>query len=206
LTATDQERLVEFLKDWGELGDTLAYEGGERRGYTTVPAAAGTPGVLLGDVPTASEVLASGVGRYFSFEFGFDQAMLMFQPVGGMDQIPKASPGRSRATHPYRSGRLENHRQGSGVSVTYTQGGRTKVIEADYCVGAPPAEHPRQDPAQPRRRRTDRAGGDHPVVRREDRPGVQVPLVGTGSPDLRRYHRDRPGRHPHLAPFVRLPR
>ncbi|WP_405885502.1 flavin monoamine oxidase family protein [Streptomyces sp. NBC_01384] len=44
LTATDQEKLVELLKDWGELGDTLAYEGGERRGYTTVPAAAGTPG------------------------------------------------------------------------------------------------------------------------------------------------------------------
>ncbi len=42
LTATDQERLVEFLKDWGELGDKLTYEGGERRGYTTVPAAAGT--------------------------------------------------------------------------------------------------------------------------------------------------------------------
>lgn len=43
LTATDQEKLVEFLKDFGELGDKLTYEGGERRGYTTVPAAAGTP-------------------------------------------------------------------------------------------------------------------------------------------------------------------
>jgi monoamine oxidase len=27
---------------------------------------------------------------------------------------------------------------GHGVSVTYTQGGRTQVVEADYCVAAPP--------------------------------------------------------------------
>ncbi|SED24111.1 monoamine oxidase [Streptomyces sp. 3213] len=139
LTTSDQERLVEFLKDWGELGDTLKYTGGERRGYTTVPAAAGTPGVLLGDVPTASEVLASGVGRYFSFEFGFDQAMLMFQPVGGMDQIPKALT-RAIGAHRIRTGAVVSKitDKGSGVSVTYTQGGRTRVVEADYCVGALP--------------------------------------------------------------------
>lgn len=139
LTATDQERLVEFLKDWGELGDKLTYEGGERRGYTTVPAAAGTSGVLLGDVPSASDVLASGVGRYFSFEFGFDQAMLMFQPVGGMDQIPRALT-RAIGEHHIRTGAVVSQitDKGSGVSVTYTQSGRTKVIDADYCVGALP--------------------------------------------------------------------
>lgn len=139
LTATDQERLVEFLKDWGELGDKLTYEGGERRGYTTVPAAAGTSGVLLGDVPSASDVLASGVGRYFSFEFGFDQAMLMFQPVGGMDQIPRVLT-RAIGEHRIRTGAVVSKitDKGSGVSVTYTQSGRTKVIDADYCVGALP--------------------------------------------------------------------
>ncbi|MEU6142264.1 FAD-dependent oxidoreductase [Streptomyces sp. NPDC047081] len=139
LTADDQERLIALLEDWGELGDKLTYEGGERRGYTTVPAAAGTPGVLLGDVPSASEVFASGVGRYFSFEFGFDQAMLMFQPVGGMDQIPKAltrAIGARRIHTAAVVSRITD--KGSGVSVTYTQGGRTKVIDADYCVAALP--------------------------------------------------------------------
>jgi monoamine oxidase len=139
LTATDQERLIEFLKDWGELGDKLTYEGGERRGYSVVPAAAGTPGVPLGDIPTASEVFAGGVGRYFSFEFGFDQAMLMFQPVGGMDRIPHALT-RAIGAQRIRTGaivsKITDH--GNGVSVTYTQGGRTKVIEADYCIAALP--------------------------------------------------------------------
>ncbi|MFE6484945.1 flavin monoamine oxidase family protein [Streptomyces sp. NPDC057757] len=139
LTATDQERLVEFLKDFGELGDTLAYEGGERRGYTTVPGAAGTPGVILGDVPSASEVFASGVGRYFSFEFGFDQAMLMFQPVGGMDRIPRALT-KAIGAHRIRTGAAVSRitDKGSGVTVAYTQGGRTRSLDADYCIGALP--------------------------------------------------------------------
>jgi len=139
LTSDDQEKLVDFLKDWGALGDKLTYEGGERRGYTTVPAAAGTPGVLLGDVPSASDVFASGVGRYFSFEFGFDQAMLMFQPVGGMDQIPKALT-KAVGAHRIRTGAVVKKISdtGRGVSVTYAQGGRTKVVEADYCVAALP--------------------------------------------------------------------
>jgi len=134
LTAIDQEKLVEFLKDFGELGDKLTYEGGERRGYTTVPAAAGTPGVLLGDVPSASEVFATGVGRYFSFEFGFDQAMLMFQPVGGVDQIPRALT-KAIGAHRIRAGAAVSKitDKGTGVTVTYTQGGRTKSIDADYC-------------------------------------------------------------------------
>ncbi|KPI08557.1 L-amino-acid oxidase [Actinobacteria bacterium OK074] len=139
LTATDQDRLVAFLKDWGELDDSLGYAGGERRGYSTVPAAAGTPGVLLGDVPAVSEVFASGVGLYFSFEFGFDQAMLMFQPVGGMDRIPHALT-RAVGAHRIHTGALVTKvtDKGDGVSVIYTQGGRTKAVEADYVIAAMP--------------------------------------------------------------------
>nr|WP_037767580.1 flavin monoamine oxidase family protein [Streptomyces sp. 142MFCol3.1] len=139
LTAADQEKLVEFLKDFGELGDKLTYAGGERRGYTTVPAAAGTPGVLLDGLPSASEVFASGVGRYFSFEFGFDQAMLMFQPVGGMDRIPRALTAAIGARR-IRTGAVVSRitDKGGGVTVTYTQGGRTRSIDADYCIGALP--------------------------------------------------------------------
>jgi monoamine oxidase len=139
LTTADQERLVEFLKDFGELGDKLGYEGGSRRGYTTVPAAAGTPGVFLGDVPSASDVFATGVGRYFSFEFEFDQAMLMFQPVGGMDEIPKALT-EAIGAHRVRTGAAVTKitDRGDGVTVTYTQGGRTHTVEADFCIAATP--------------------------------------------------------------------
>jgi monoamine oxidase len=139
LTSDDRERLIEFLKDFGDLGDTLDYTDSERRGYSVVPAAAGTPGVRYSNVPTASEVLATGVGRYFSFEFGYDQAMLMFQPVGGMDQIPRALV-RAIGAPKVRTGCAVTKitDTGGGVTVTYTQGGRTHQIDADYCIGALP--------------------------------------------------------------------
>ncbi|CAG7636904.1 putative Pyrophosphate-energized proton pump [Actinacidiphila bryophytorum] len=72
--------------------------------------------------------------------------------------------------------------------------------------GRDAAQHPRQGAAQPRRRRPGRPAGHHAVLGRQDRPGVPFPLVGDRPPDLRRHHRDRPRRHPHLAPVLRLPR
>ncbi|MFF1910257.1 flavin monoamine oxidase family protein [Streptomyces sp. NPDC058239] len=139
ITAEDQERLLEFLKDFGDIGDSLAYTGSPRRGYRIDPAAAGTPGEELGSVPSASEVFASGVGRYFAFEFEYDQAMLMFQPVGGMDRIPAALT-RAIGERRIRTGAAvtEITDTAHGVTVTYTQSGRTRSIEADYCIAALP--------------------------------------------------------------------
>lgn len=139
LTAEDRERLVEFLKDFGKLGGALKYEGGERRGYSAVPGATGTPGVPLGDVPTASEVFASGVGRHFSFEFGFHQAMLMFQPVGGMDRIPQTLT-KAIGARRVRTGAVVPKivNKDNGVTVMFRQGDRTETIKVDYCVCALP--------------------------------------------------------------------
>uniref|UniRef100_A0AAU2VWY4 FAD-dependent oxidoreductase n=1 Tax=Streptomyces sp. NBC_00008 TaxID=2903610 RepID=A0AAU2VWY4_9ACTN len=139
ITADDQERLMEFLKDFGDIGETLDYTGSPRRGYRVDPAAAGTPGEELGSVPSASEVFASGVGRYFAFEFEYDQAMLMFQPVGGMDRIPAALT-RAIGERRIRTGAAVTKITDTshGVTVTYAQAGRTRSIEADYCVAALP--------------------------------------------------------------------
>ncbi|WP_033322295.1 flavin monoamine oxidase family protein [Actinomadura atramentaria] len=143
LTADDRARLLSFLEGWGEIGgkaDGFAYTGGANRGFSEYPGGAGRPGVLLGDVPTASEVFSSAVGRYFAFEFEFDQAMLMFQPVGGMDQIPKAL---TRAIGPHKvklgcaAARLTQ--RADGVTVVYSDAhGRERSIDADYCVAAMP--------------------------------------------------------------------
>lgn len=139
ITADDQERLMEFLKDFGDIGDTLDYTGSPRRGYRVDPAAAGTPGEQLGSVPSASEVFASGVGRYFAFEFEYDQAMLMFQPVGGMDRIPAALT-RAIGERRIRTGAAVTKITDTahGVTVAYTRSGRTRSIQADYCVAALP--------------------------------------------------------------------
>ncbi|MEV7679305.1 flavin monoamine oxidase family protein [Streptomyces sp. NPDC088341] len=139
ITAEDQERLLEFLRSFGDIGSRLTYTGSERRGYSVDPGAAGTPGVELGPVPSASEVFSSGVGRYFSFEFGYDQAMLMFQPVGGMDRIPAALT-RAIGGHRIRTGAAVEKITDTahGVSVTYRADGRVRTLHADYCVAALP--------------------------------------------------------------------
>ncbi|GAA4603562.1 monoamine oxidase [Actinoplanes octamycinicus] len=140
LTAEDRARLVEFLTDFGDLGEAREYLGSSRRGFTSWPGEAGAPGEMLGDVPAASAVFASGVGRHFSFEFGFDQAMPMFQPVGGMDRLPGAL---TRAIGPRRiklgCRATSLIQKGSGVTVTYTDAtGCAHAMTADYVIAAMP--------------------------------------------------------------------
>jgi monoamine oxidase len=144
LTPDDKERLLAFLRNFGSIGGRVTgdptaswkYTGSTRRGYEVDPGAgleAGTPKLP----PYAlSDVLASGVGQYFSFEFGWDQAMLMFQPVGGMDRIAYAledAVGGERVTYGAEVRSIIN--KGSGVDVVYTgPGGRTSLASADFCV------------------------------------------------------------------------
>ncbi|MET0422719.1 MAG: flavin monoamine oxidase family protein [Actinoplanes sp.] len=142
LTATDKERLLSFLQSFGAIGgraDEWAYRGGSRRGFTSYPGAGNDAGEPLPGPPALADVFAGNVGRYFSFEFGYDQAMLMFQPVGGMDRIPAAlsravGPGRIRLGAEVTS---VTDRPG-GVEVVYRRSGRTQAITADFCVAALP--------------------------------------------------------------------
>ena len=101
----------------------------------------GPPGIELAPVPSLSDVFASGVGEYFSFEFEFDQAMLMFQPVGGMDQIPRALTGAIGA-HRVRLGcqATKIAAAADGVTVEYADasGRASGRSRADYCIAAMP--------------------------------------------------------------------
>ncbi|MFE2041368.1 flavin monoamine oxidase family protein [Streptomyces sp. NPDC059477] len=143
LTAQDKERLIPFLQSFGAIkgkADGYAYTGTDRRGYSVEPGAAFEDGTVLGPVPSLSDVIASGVGQRFSFELGYDQAMMMFQPVGGMDAIPNAlakAIGPSRIT--YGAKALEVKDLPDGAEVTYKDaGGRTRTQRADFVVSAVP--------------------------------------------------------------------
>lgn len=140
LTSADKEELLSFLKGFGSLDSSYSYSGSSNRGYSTYPAGPGVPGTPYPGPPSLSDVFASGVGQYFSFEFEFDMAMMMFQPVGGMDQLPAAL---TRAIGPDKiilgaqaTGVTDS---GSDVTVTYTTAsGGTKTITADYAIAAMP--------------------------------------------------------------------
>ncbi|MDT0342670.1 flavin monoamine oxidase family protein [Streptomyces litchfieldiae] len=143
LTGEDKERLLAFLQNFGAIqgrADGWAYTGTDRRGYSVEPGAAFEEGTVLGPPPSMSDVIASGIGQRFSFEFGYDQAMLMFQPVGGMDAIPYAlaeAIGRRKITYGAEVTAVTN--LDDGAEVTWrSSSGRTRTEHADFVVAAMP--------------------------------------------------------------------
>ena len=142
LTATDKDAVISFLRSFGAIDSKdagFAYTGTDgRRGYEIEPGA-GLEGGKTFSPYALSDVFASGVGNYFSFEFGWDQAMMMFQPVGGMDRIPYAferAIGREKFVYGAKVLGLRN--TSSGVDVTYSTGSRPRVISADFAICALP--------------------------------------------------------------------
>jgi monoamine oxidase len=135
LSATDKEALISFLRSFGALTPTNAYTGGSRRGFPAdaEPGAglqAGTP------LPPAarSDVLASRLGNYFAFELSWDQSMVMYQPVGGMDRIPYAFEDALRTNPTYGAAVTRITDGPDGVTVAYTRRGRSRTARADFCV------------------------------------------------------------------------
>ncbi|GGK71100.1 flavin monoamine oxidase [Sphaerisporangium melleum] len=134
LTAADKERLLDFLSRFGEIGPSHAYAGGERRGFRVNPGVG--PGEGLGVVPSLTEVLSQGLGRVLTMDAGYEQAMPMFQPVGGMDAIVRALAARVGA---------DRIRTGTRVTrITSTAAGVEVAVEggaplrAEFCVAALP--------------------------------------------------------------------
>ncbi|MEV7009888.1 FAD-dependent oxidoreductase [Streptosporangium sp. NPDC051022] len=133
LTRQDRERLAEFLRRFGDLGPDLAYRGSTRRGFVTYPGV--DAGLPIGVPPSLAQVFAAGMGRAITMDFGYDQAMPMFQPVGGMDAIVTAlaaAVGRDRIRTGTPVTGLKN--LPDGVEVTHRGG----TFRADYCVAALP--------------------------------------------------------------------
>lgn len=146
LTAPDKERLIAFLRSFGAIGTRAAgfeYTGGSRRGYAVDPGAGTEAGTVLGPPFALEELLQSQIGNNFSFEFGWDQAMLMFQPVGGMDRIAYALADAVRRTGGkivYDAPVVEVMNAGGGVRVAYRDGWRTRVVEGDFAVATIPPQ------------------------------------------------------------------
>ncbi len=148
LTDDDKDNLLDFLSDWGALGprvghdpdDSWLYTGTERRGFATFPGAGDQRGVPLGPPPSLSAVLASHTGNRLVDDFDVEQAMPMYQPVGGMDQLAHAlarAVGEHRVTRRARVEEIANH--GHEVHVAYRdERGRRRLATGDYCVATMP--------------------------------------------------------------------
>jgi monoamine oxidase len=135
LTPQDKERMLAFLRDYGDLNEDLLYQGSSRSGYKTLPGAADQIGVPRDPVPL-STLLDAQMWNAMLFEEGFDFQATMFQPVGGMDKIPEAFARRLGAVVRLSSEVTAIRRNGKGVRIEYRDrhAGKPAAIEADYCI------------------------------------------------------------------------
>ena len=127
LTAEDKERFLAFLTTEGYLDSKdKAYKKHSARGP--------------GDPHDFKALLDSGFGnRIRSVMDGTGQAP-MFQPVGGMDQIPKAFQKKIGDKLTLGAEVLSIHQTADGVTVVYKNvktGAKTEVT-ADYCISCVP--------------------------------------------------------------------
>jgi monoamine oxidase len=135
LTPQDKERMLAFLKQYGDLDPGLAYRGSSRAGYATLPGAASQDGAIRAPLPL-DLLLDENMWTGMLFEEAFDFQATMFQPVGGMDSIPKAFAGRLGDVIKLRCEVTAIRRHGHGVRITYWDAAarRRNSLDADYCL------------------------------------------------------------------------
>ena len=137
LTSGDRERMLAFLRTYGDLTGALKYNGSERAGLAR-PAGAGPDDEELQSPLPMHALLDANFWNAILFEEGLDYQATMFQPVGGMDRIPYAFAHKLGKVVQYRSPVKEIRKTSSGVRIIYTQAGRPKSLDADYAICALP--------------------------------------------------------------------
>jgi len=137
LTGEDRERMLAFLRTYGDLNRALEYKGSESAGVAHPPGA-GPDAEQLRAPLDMHALLDADFWTGILFEEGLDYQATMLQPVGGMDRIPYAFARKLGKVVQYRSPVKEIRKTPNGVKIVYTQGHTAKMIEADYCICALP--------------------------------------------------------------------
>ncbi|USI73859.1 flavin monoamine oxidase family protein [Sphingomonas morindae] len=138
LSADDRERFVAYLVSSGYLSPKdLRYSGTEGRGFDVLPGAGTDPGPGRASTPyRLTDLLQAGSWQALHSVTLWDQQRTMFQPVNGMEQIPKAM---ARAIPPRvirYSTEVQRIRQSPDAVMVDVlgPGGQRETLTADWCV------------------------------------------------------------------------
>lgn len=139
MTVQDRDRMIAFLRVYGDLAPDLLYKGSSKSGYVTVPGAAEDVGTILPPVPM-SVLLDADMWKSIMYEELFVMQATMLQPIGGMDRIAMAF---ARQLGPVITTNAEvTHvgRRGDGVRIIYTdkKHGTSHAVDADICLSTIP--------------------------------------------------------------------
>jgi monoamine oxidase len=139
LTPADKQQMVEFLQQYGDLSPDLFYKGSARAGYKISPGAGDIVGVP-NDPLDMRALLSAHLWRELMEEDEIDWQATMFQPVGGMDQIPMAFKKKLGSVVRQQAEVVQIRQNESGVKVVYRDlvSGKNETVSADYCICALP--------------------------------------------------------------------
>ena len=138
MTKEDHERMLTFLKTYGDLQPDYSYTGSERSGVAKFPGA-GSEAEALRTPLSMHSLLDADFWQGLLYEEMFDMQATMFQPVGGMDRIPYAFAKKLGDTVQYDAPVKEIRKTPNGVKIVYSDStGAAKSIQADYCICALP--------------------------------------------------------------------
>jgi monoamine oxidase len=139
LSKEDKEQMVEFLQQYGDLSPDLFYRGSPRSGWKVSPGAGDTVGVPR-DPLDMRALLSAHLWRELMEEDEIDWQATMFQPVGGMDQIPMAFKKQLGSVIRQQAEVVQIRQNATGVKVVYREvaTGNHETVSADYCICALP--------------------------------------------------------------------
>jgi monoamine oxidase len=134
-TAEDKERMLTFLREYGDLSPDFLFKGTDRSGFKVAPGAGTEPPVAIDPLPMHS-LLDADLWNGLLSEDAIDWQATMFQPVGGMDNIPLAFAKHLPGVIRYEAVVKKIRHDGSSVTVSYLDGksGKTETVKADYCI------------------------------------------------------------------------
>ena len=135
-SSADYDRVLEYLRQLGDLDGSYRYRGTARAGLARHDPA--SPPVLK-EPKDVEELLKSKFMYMMSFGETDDQAAMMMEPVGGMDKVVDGF--MRKVGHLVRlhcQAQSISVRDG-GVDVAYRDGdGRVRRLKADYCLSCVP--------------------------------------------------------------------
>jgi monoamine oxidase len=139
LSPADKERMLEFLRTYGDLSPDYFYRGSQRSGYQSMPGAGDRNGVAR-DPLDMHALLDANLWEGILYEEQFSWQATMFQPLGGMDRIPAAFEKRVGQMIRFGCSIEQIRKTQTGVRVAYRdlQTGTTETVEANYCICALP--------------------------------------------------------------------
>jgi len=139
ISKDDRERMLAFLRTYGDLKADYSFTGSERSGVAKYSGAGSETEVLRTPLDMYS-LLDANFWQGMMFEEMLDMQATMFQPVGGMDRIPYAFAKKLGEVVQYGSCVKEIRKTNRGARINYTDtnSGSAKTIEADYCICALP--------------------------------------------------------------------